>query len=86
MYDLLAAHATDRIDVGGAMPAYKMGALDAYLAEDGEIFCAHKQSLHTITKARRPCMFKAPAGARCGCKILLPRRMSHIQLCARKPR
>lgn len=79
VYDLLCLSCTESIDIEGEGVAYRMGALDAYLAPSGSIFCEHGQPLRTRTHAKRPCLLKAPLKA-CHCQLKLPRRMPHLKL------
>ena len=80
MYDVLIAGEAKALDVGESEPAYKLGDRDVFLAASGTLFCSlHKNPLPPLTRALRPCVFKAERG-KCKCAITLPKRSPKLSL------
>jgi hypothetical protein len=76
---LVSCEATP-LDVGETEPAYQLRDRDVFLAASGKLFCsAHKNQLPPITRAVRPCAFKADRG-KCNCAIMLPKRAPKLSL------
>ena len=80
VYDVLVSAEAKPLDVGETEPAYQLGDRDVFLAASGTLFCsAHKNPLPPMTRAVRPCAFKADRG-KCKCAIMLPKRSPKLSL------
>ena len=80
VYDVLEASEAKPLDVGESRPAYQLGKREVFLAESGTLYCSlHKHPLPPLTRALRPCVFKADRG-KCDCTIVLPKRSPKLRL------
>ena len=80
VYDVLVSGEAKPLDIGEPEPAYQLGDRDVFLAASGTLYCsAHKHPLPPLTRAVRPCVFKAEIG-KCKCEIRLPKRTPKMSL------